>query len=68
MKARKDRIVAAQSLTTQATLDAAKTWFCTDKPRIWVVVGDRAQVSPQLDALGWKVEWVTPSEALLGTF
>ena len=68
VKVRRDRMVAAQSLTTQATLDTAKTWFGTDKPRIWVVVGDRAQVSPQLDALGWKVEWVTPSEALLGTF
>jgi predicted Zn-dependent peptidase len=68
VKARRDRIAAAQTLTTEATLTAAQAWLGKDKPRVWVVVGDRTQVAPQLNALGWTVEWVSPESAILGSF
>jgi predicted Zn-dependent peptidase len=68
VKDRRDRIAAAETLSTQATQIAAQTWLGDNQPRVWVVVGDRAQVAPQLDALGWKVDWISPSQAILGSF
>jgi len=36
--------------------------------RLWVIAGDRQVLDPQLAALGFEVEWITPEQAVLGTF
>jgi hypothetical protein len=42
--------------------------FRGEVPRVWVLVGDKKEMEPQLAALGWKAEWLTPEQAFLGTF
>lgn len=37
-----------------------------EAPRLWVVVGDRATLEAELQALGWTAEWVSASDAVLG--
>lgn len=38
------------------------------QPRTWVVVGPRAALESQFEELGWEVTWVTPEQAIRGTF
>lgn len=56
-----------EALTPEATKAAAATWF-SDRPHLWVIVGDRAALEPQLKDLGWDAEWISPSDAILGQF
>jgi len=57
---------AIAALTPEETRRIAATWFGPDRARVWVVVGDREVIGPQLDALGETVHWVTPERAILG--
>lgn len=57
-----------RAVTPEATRDAAARWWGADAPRLWVVVGDRAVLGPQFDALGVEVRWITPEDAILGAF
>lgn len=64
MRARGDQL---EALTPEATQKVAAEWLGED-PHVWVVVGDRAALEPQLESLGWTVEWVVPTDAVLGQF
>lgn len=65
---RRGRYQDLANLTTAETRAAAQAWMGAGQPRVWVVVGDRGDVAPQLDTLGWTVEWITPKQAILGGF
>jgi zinc protease len=58
---------AVESITPAQTAEVAGRWFAKDAPRLWVVVGPREVIEPQLTALGWKPEWIAPKDAILGT-
>ncbi|MCB9742663.1 MAG: insulinase family protein [Alphaproteobacteria bacterium] len=60
-------IDALGQLTPAQTIAAADRWMGPEAPRLWVVVGDRDQLEPQLSALGWDVRWISPEQAILGT-
>jgi zinc protease len=55
-------------VTLEDTRAVAKDRFGEDGNRLWVVAGDRQALDPQLEALGFEVQWITPEQAVLGTF
>ena len=59
---------AALEVSIADTIEVAKTWLASDKARVWVISGDPEKLRPQLDSLGFKVEWLKPEDAILGTF
>jgi zinc protease len=63
-----ERMRKYDAVTPEETRRVAEKWLGPSAPRTWVVVGDRATLEPQLQALGWTVEWITPEQAILGTF
>ena len=63
-----ERIVAFRDQSGEAGRAAAQAWLSADSPRLWVIVGDRSQIEEQVDGLGLPVQWITPSQALLGEF
>jgi zinc protease len=63
-----ERMRRYDAVTPEETRRVAEKWLGPSAPRTWVVVGDRATLEPQLQALGWTVEWITPEQAVLGTF
>lgn len=66
--ARRSWLEGYASVTPAQAQAAAATWLSPDGPREWVVVGDRATLEPQLATLGWTVTWLTPAQAILGSF
>jgi len=56
------------ALTPEDAQRVAETWLGEDAPCLWVVAGDREAIGPQLESLGWTVEWITPQQAILGAF
>ncbi len=60
-----DRLSAAAALTPEDTVTCAASWM-TDRPRLWVIVGDRTLIEEQVSGLGLPVQWVTPEQAILG--
>ena len=63
-----DLLAEARGLSAAASRAAAQDWLSTDSPRLWIIVGDRAQIEEQVDGLGLPVQWIDPSQALLGDF
>ncbi len=64
----RERLLATGSLTPEQTAKAASTWLGSDQPRVWVVVGDRSKLEPELAELGWEWEWLDVEAAVMGTF
>jgi zinc protease len=62
------RMRRLDEVTVDETRRVAAKYFAADDARTWVVVGDRKAIEPQLAALGWAPVWITPSEAVLGSF
>ena len=62
----REELDAYKAVTPDATRAAANRWWGPEAPRVWVVVGERAVLEPQL--AGRAVTWVTPEQAILGTF
>lgn len=60
------RIDAMAAIDGPATRDVAARWWGANRPRVWVVVGDRATLEPQLAALGAPIVWITPEQGILG--
>jgi len=58
----------ALGVTIEQTIAVANDWLAKDKTRFWVIGGDRAELDPQLEALGFEVEWIKPEDAILGSF
>lgn len=59
---------AIDKVSAVDTQRVASKWFGADKPRVWVIVGDRKQIEPQIASFGLQPEWITAEDAVLGTF
>jgi len=68
METLRARYVDLADLTPEQLKAVAAEWLHPDKPRQWVLVGDRAQIEAHLEELGWTAEWLTPQQAILGRF
>jgi len=62
----RERLVAAGEVTTDTTRDVAGRWFADTQPGVWVVVGDRERLEPELAALGWTWEWYSAQQVARG--
>jgi predicted Zn-dependent peptidase len=56
------------ALTPAVVQDAASRWLGPDAPQVWVFVGSREALEPELEALGLDAEWTTARAAIDGTF
>lgn len=65
MRSRRESLA---SLTAEDAIRVGQAWMGPDAPRIWVFVGDRAKMEPQLAELGLEAEWIDPDRAVLGNF
>ncbi|MGC6492925.1 MAG: M16 family metallopeptidase [Myxococcota bacterium] len=61
-----ERIQSLRQLQGTDTMKAAADWLAEDAGRVWVFVGDRATIEPQLTELGLTPQWVSPQQAVLG--
>lgn len=61
-------VLALDGIRPEDTQRVAAKWLAPANPRVWVLVGDRAQIEPQLQKMGVTAEWLTPDQAVLGTF
>jgi hypothetical protein len=68
VEALRGRLTSLGATRPEATADAARAWLSSAHGRVWVVVGDRAQVEAALTASGLPVTWVTREQAVYGTF
>ncbi len=68
LDALRDRVTDIGAVTPDDTQRVAARWWGPDQPRVWVFVGDRTQLAPQLEQAGLEVQWVEPSDAILGRF
>ena len=57
---------ASAELSPEQCQQAANRYLGSDAPRLWVVVGDRAGLEPQLE--GYEVTWLDPESAALGSW
>lgn len=64
----REKLDALTRVTATDTQHVASEWFGPAKPRVWVIVGDRKQIEPQLASFGLEPEWITAEDAVLGTF
>lgn len=64
----RDRLVTVGATSPEDVARVAAKWLDDDRTRVWVFVGDRKALEPQLTELGAAVEWVDPSTAILGRF
>ncbi len=59
---------SVETLRSEDVRRVAARCFRSEVPRVWVLVGDQTAMEPQLAALGWQVEWVSPEAAFIGGF
>lgn len=62
------RTEQVKGVVPRDTRRVAARYFGAEAPRVWVLVGDRKALEPQLAGLGWTVQWVGPADAYLGAF
>ena len=55
-------------ITPEQGAAVARKWLGKDARRVWVMVGERASLEPELAAAGLGAEWTTPLDAVLGNF
>lgn len=65
LRARQDAIARVGTADVERV---AKSWLGADRPRVWVLVGDRKSIEPELAELGLQPEWIDPDGAILGSF
>jgi len=68
VEALRQRLIAGASLTSEGTQESAASWLAPGSRRLWVFAGDRELLAAELDAAGLHPEWLTPGQAILGTF
>jgi zinc protease len=64
----RERLVKVGETTTEDVARVTRKWLDADRTRVWVFVGDRKTLEPQLVGLGAPVEWIDPPTAILGRF
>jgi zinc protease len=57
---------ALRALAPEDTRRVAHKWLGAESPQLWVVVGDRERLEPQLESLGWTARWSEPADAVVG--
>jgi zinc protease len=62
----KAELDAMDSITVEQTKTVAATYLSEEVPSLWVFVGDRELLEPQLAAFGEKVEWLDRKDVILG--
>ncbi len=60
------RLEAVQALDVETAKRASAASLDPAGPRLWVLVGDRSRLQPELEALGWTAEWYTAQQAVAG--
>lgn len=60
------RLEAVAAVDRVAAQQIAATWLGGPAPRSWVVVGPREALETGFEALGWEVQWLEASDAVLG--
>ncbi len=68
VNAPRGRIEALQGLTPADTQATAQAWLGEDSARLWAVVGPRSVIEEQLEAMNLPIQWVEPSDAIMGNF
>lgn len=63
-----ERMSQLALLTPEAGARVARGWLSEEAHRVWVLVGDRSALEPQLQTLGLNAEWITPAQSVLGDF
>ncbi len=64
--AAKAQVAAMATLDPAATRTFAARWLGEDGPQVWVFVGDRTTLEPELAQAGLTAMWVDPDDAILG--
>lgn len=59
------RVDAIRALDVDTTRRVATTWLANTDHRLWVFVGDRARLEPEIASLG-DIRWVSARNAMLG--
>ena len=54
------------AITIEQTKNVAKKYLSDEQPYLWVFVGDRKALEPELEAFGEKVEWLDRKDVILG--
>lgn len=62
------RVEATAGLTPELTQQAAAAWLGPESARSWAIVGPRSVMEEKLADSGLPVEWIAPSDAVLGQF
>ncbi len=62
------RIERLAQITPDETREVAARWLGKDAGRVWVFVGSRANLEPAFEALHLDAVWLTPDQAVMGTF
>jgi zinc protease len=65
---RRARIDGRRTVTPEATQNVAARWLGADASRLWVVVGDRKTLEPELATIGLSPQWIEADRAVLGDF
>ena len=68
IQAERQRLLDMSSVTVEQSKDVANKYFGPGKTRLWVIAGDKEELSKQFDQLGWTPKWILADEAILGTF
>jgi len=66
VEAARARVDAQGAVTAEAARAEAAKILGADAPRLWVIVGDKEKLQPQLQKLGWTPTWVEAAPAALG--
>lgn len=61
---RVEQLDGIRAVTIDEAKAAAGRWLSDDQPRVWIVAGPRDALEKGFDDLDWKVEWVTPTDAI----
>lgn len=62
----RDELEKMDGITIEQTQAIAAKYLSKDLPYLWVFVGDRAVLEPQLEFFGDKVEWLDRKDVILG--
>ena len=64
----RERLGKLGTVSVAESQAAAARWLGASAPRTWIIVGNRAAIEPELAEVGLKALWVSPDDAVLGTF
>jgi zinc protease len=60
------RLAELGRVSRSESAQVSDRWLGPRAPRLWVVVGDRERLAPQLSERGWEVDWIPAELVVLG--